>query len=361
MSDALYGVNVSSSRPREDSLSSAGGGTSPPGYMIKMVLVFLYGSRLPQGSDKSEWELPLEFQGLTFLVTDFRRYKWNIYGPEGSQEEARELKRKLITAANILNKQIENEAQTHFASDHLFIQNHYHKTLALYEYFYSEVRSQLEAPPNNKEGTEAERFDISEEMVHEIQRNIRIEFNLIATSIFFFALTEVLIDACFALGNRNGCSYKDFRKKDWAKRVKFFLKFSSDKTFAADYKDILEVRRYYRNIPIHASPEYFFPMKGFGLIPSNYRALQAPHMLPSIGFSQEEALRVLGLFDRFFGYFKASQVGKFAFIYVKSGLPIPIHSESAEKLKKFMSSEEKFKEEVQSRTDYQDMRDNMDI
>lgn len=366
---ALYGVTVAPSWPDESSLVNMTDETDPPGYMIKMVLRLLYGKGLPQGGDKSEWALPLFFEGHVFLVTDIRRYKWRILGKEGADVSAARLRKKFIGATKLLNGLVAKWAKERFDSDDLFLQNHYYKTLALYEHF-KEATGLLVSSAQDTQGNDPRKSKrrkrngisaITDRLNTEIIRRSHAEYNLIATAVFFFALTEVVFDICFALGERRGLTYKKFRKLDWTERFKLIFDVSSSASLAKLYSGLIEVRRYYRNIPVHASPEFFFNLKGFGLVPSDYSVLESPHMLQPIAFEPKEAARILQMFDDTLGLFRSEGIPGLARIYAESGLLIPINQEALEGLKKHMGSSALFEAEMRKRADYQDEIDNMEV
>ncbi len=366
INSALYGINVAQSWPDEtDYISFDSRETDPPGYMIKMVLYRLYGKRLPRGGDKSEWALPIEYQGHTFVITDYRRYSWNIYGHSEGRRLVPSLKKKIISAANLLNKFISQEAKSHFEHDDLFLQNHYHRTLALYNHFYEATTSLLaedDAAHKQKKKRKDSRLEgIATILNAEIRRHQMIERNLIATAIFFFSLTEVLFDICFALGDRRNVSYKQYRESDWSDRFKSVFDVSKKSNISKLYTDLIAVRRYYRNIPVHASPEFFFHLKDFGLIPSDYAALSSPHMSEPLGFRPETAISVLQLFDAALKLFNNGGVAGFAKIYAAYDLAIPISIQAAAEVKRFMTSKKVFKTEMNKRASYQDAIDNMEI
>ena len=69
----------------------------------------------------------------------------------------------------------------------------------------------------------------------------------------------------------------------------------------------------------------------------------------------------LRLYDRVISYFSYGESSKYAYLYVQSDLPIPISKKSAEELKKHMTSQSEFEEELRHRSLYQDALDNMEI
>ncbi|MGE5681252.1 MAG: hypothetical protein ACM34K_10285, partial [Bacillota bacterium] len=193
----------------------------------------------------------------------------------------------------------------------------------------------------------------------EIERRKLLEFYTTATAVFFFSLTETIFDSIFSLCDRKGIKYAEFRKMDWEKRFRSLIPLDDDIKFF--YNELIFTRKFYRNIPVHSSPEYFFHYEGFGLIPSNFEALFDPHMIPTLGFSADEAERIINCFDDFLDLLSKHPSTIYGYIYAKYDLPIFISKEPIEELKKYMSSIEEFEEELENRARYQDAVDNMEV
>jgi len=360
LNSALHGIEIAYSKPDDSSLTLLETIISPPGYMVKMVLSYLYGHSLPSGGDKSEWQIPLIFKGLTFILTDYKRYKCKIYGQKNGNLVGTSLRKKLEIASNIMNSYISEESKAYFDAEDIFLQNNYYKISSIYDDFYEQLELMIAESPSKKVKCDGVK-DIGHFLNMEIERKRKINGYLIATTLFFFAITEVLLDACFALGDRQGLTYKEFRSLDWSTRFKMFFDLSSDASLSSDYNDLLQVRRYYRNVPVHGDPVFFFPLKDFGLIPANYDSFNTPQMMPSFSIEKADVRDYLRLYDRVISYFSCGESSKYAYIYVESDFPIPIRKKSAEELKKYMTSQSEFEEELRHRSLYQDALDNMEI
>lgn len=318
-------------------------GVDPPGYMMKMVLRYFLGRRLPIGGDKSEWILPLFYEDCYFYIQDWKRYKWMIFGDKHTKETAKKMLKKLKSAITILNKSVKEEARKHFEVDDFFLQNNYYKTKALYEFYSSKTSLLITERENGKSIliNSNNDFGNKKETAGYYQFDFSLQYNFITTTVYFFALTEVLLDVCFALGERNKLTYKQFRKLNWKERFKQY--FDLKKTNINNiYNDLNYTRRYYRNYPIHAKPEFFFPFGEFGLIPSDFEDLYKPHMLEFIQFAPKEAKKRLKLYERTLKLFNKQGVKGYAKLFAESNLPIPILTQEASKWKTLMNSKTAF-------------------
>ena len=191
---ALYGIQVASEWP---SISDHRifESINPPGYMIKMVLQHLYGKRLPRGGDKSEWALPILYGEKIFTIEDFKRFKWNIYGKQNDRLLAKELANKIISATKIFNNHIKKIAKESFSNDDFSLQNNYYKARNIFEFFSEQVKVLLAQKTKPKLKDDPSFVDI---LSTEIEKRRLLEFYTIATSVFFFSLTETIFDSIFA-------------------------------------------------------------------------------------------------------------------------------------------------------------------
>jgi len=354
---ALYGVEVSNWPDAKD-YSSYCRENNPPGYIIKMVLMLLAQSRLPRGGDKSEWELCVTYESIKWIISDWKRYTWRIIGPPGCMEKAGKLENKLRAAAKILDNEISTLSEFEFKNENISLHNQFHRTEGLFSYFLDIAKSHLKCRPEivNKSddfaGLNLNRY---------FDRSRNIECNLISSVIFFFSLTEVIFDSCFSLCDRKGLSFSEFRHLEWPERFKFFIPPNENTSLNELYGKLISIRTFYRNIPVHASPTFFFKMEGFGLVPSSYERLNDPHMSHKSFFDENEQQSIIDAMNSAIKLLKEHKNTKFGYIYAESGLPIHIVIEAVDELKNHMNTVEQFKEELYRRNELQDHIDNMEI
>jgi hypothetical protein len=335
--------------------------SSPPGYMIKMALMFLCGHRLPRGSDKSEWEICLSYKGKKWIITDWKRYEWKIYGPPDSSNDAKELQAKFRAVTKILDKAITATSDEELRNDNISIYNQFGRIDSLFYYFFDNAKNAM----NRKVAKLKKSKDIggmrSCFLNSQFNRGRDIEFNLLTSTIYFFALTELVFDSCFALCDRKGMRFSEFRHMEWGERFKFFISPAEDRTIESLYVNLLDIRTYYRNIPVHASPTYLFMLKGFGLIPSSYERMADPHISHKLVYEENEQKRIFNTFEDTIALLKSHPTTQFGYLYARSGLPIHIAAAPVQELKQHMTSVEQFEEELVKRSEIQDQIDNMDI
>jgi hypothetical protein len=358
INDAFYGISLSKNKWPSHEDSKLVRESSPPGYLVKTVLMIALKTKLHSGGDKSEWAIPIFFKDVLFLIEDYKRDIWNIFGPLIKKDIAEQLRNKIISACKILNKEISQASKNEYNKDNFVLKNSYKKASYLYQYFSEILETALD-----KEKEKFNTKDFPNGFVNKLNYthsyNQIIESLLIATTVFFFSFTEVIFDSCFSLGDRKGIDYKSFRKLTWEERFKFLIPINEN--LKNVYHKLVFLRKYYRNIPIHSSPEYFYKFDGIGFIPSDFNNLSNPNNLWPIQFDVKEANNALVLFEQFDKYLRNAEITKYGYRYASSGLPILIKKTEAEKLKLSMTSIEEFEIEIQARIDYQCAYENMEI
>ncbi len=374
----FYGVAISEDWPDERKLHQHHHFTRPPSYLVKLALMVHFGQRLPRGEEKSDWAIPLDFGGINWLVSDWKRYAWDIYGPEPENALAEKLQKKLESAAVIVGKQVAEEAKDYRDSDEISLDNNFPQLMILYEFFRNEVEETLDRllhqPPAIEKPVPTETDLDNKVNLREFTAKLNTWFadhnalerklhaNTLAAILFFFSATEAILDAAFAVGDRQGLTFAEYRSLKWADRIKRWFNAGQGES-AEVYQELIEIRREYRNTAAHSSPMFFFspPIPGFGLVPVDYEELDLPRAVPWALREPDEAKRVFDTFDATLRHFQSHDLLKFALKYADSGIGIHISKKLSEDLKSHMTSLEAFEEELMRRCELQDRYDNMDI
>ncbi len=366
--EALTGIKYSEKWPNQVSLVKYDRMDEPPSYLIRLVFTVFLKAMLPEGGDKSDWELPIEYKGRIWLLWDWKRYAWNLEGPPNHTKEAEELIKKIKAAAAIMDRDLALTAKKKYESGEFSLQNQYHKLRGLYDFFRensekSSVKKQKVSHGNTgaKGDIDTAIHSLSSELNLQYQKLRRIEANTIAAVVFYLAMIEVIMDACFSLSDRKDLTYADFKGMNWSERLKWLIPVGSSNDLNRLFSDIVFIRTEYRNLTVHSSPEFFFHIPYFGLVPSTYKKHFLPHAKqhPSIG--EEQAKKIFEIFGRFEAMLRKRDETKFGMIYAESGLPIHIDNKTVSKLKRKMNSLDEFKSELEHICSLQDAFDNMDI
>jgi len=329
--------------------------------MVRAVIELLAGGRVYSGGDKSAWETGLTFEGIQWCIQDRRRSDWILWGPPGNRSAADTLAKKLTSASRILDGAILEFGREMVGQDQLALQNNYHRVKNMYEFFRNHVDTTLKRIDEFRRNR---RLDIAEGLADFLNERFGLDKELEAYSLsaimFFFAMTEVLLDCCFALGDRGGHTFMEYRKLDWGERFTRFFAVGTGQAQSI-YEDVLRARREHRNIWAHADPVLYVPIEGVGLIPMTYDHLDKPSMNFFSTIDAGEAQRMFAAFDALLGLFEDHSLGWYAKNYADSGLPIQIAQPRADELRGLMNDKDAFMNELEERCRYQDAVDNMEI
>ncbi|HEX8821490.1 MAG TPA: hypothetical protein VF794_16315 [Archangium sp.] len=369
---ALHGVSVAKSFPDPTSPAQIKSyefkSTEPPSYVVRLVFVLLAGSDLPSGQDKSAWAIPIDFDGSTWVVEDWRRYSWHLSGPVGRDKSAKLLAKKIRAAGSILNSFLQEYGREAFKSDEISLQNQFSRTRGLYEYF----RDQVENPPLKPEPTmqgEIPEHTPEEHSVTQLFGSLMGKLfdeaysgwaSTAAVVVFFFAHLEVIMDSCFSLSPRKGLTFAAFRQLEWLERFKHLLPVNEPDVQAV-YVAIDRVRKQYRNAFAHSTPIFFVTIPGAGLVPMDSEHLSEPRWEPPIAFTREKAIDVFKTLDDTIELFRSRPETKFGFRYAETDLPIHINQAHAQELIDLTADPIAFEAEMKTRMRIQDAIENMEL
>jgi hypothetical protein len=328
--DALYGVSIN-----EDLLDFEEPYTSdriddPPSYIVKLAFEVVYGGELPMGGDKSEWELTFDFEGVKWCCYDWKHYAWSLVSDKDDPVLEDKLIGKIRSASRIIDCAIKDEAIKLRDEGKFSLANDYAGIHGAYEYFRAQVETKINLIDSMNSGARTGKRTAID--IFRLRREM--QYNIYACSVFFFALTEIYLASCFALKETLPMSYIDFSRLDWKERYKLIIceKFYNDDSSLYDH--LLDIRRYYRNIPAHASPLYLFSHPDVGLIPATFGEFASQSVTIGRGpfFSKTEAERILGVFGKAIELFTVMSCLKRGAYYASSGLPIHLHGEQRDEL-----------------------------
>lgn len=365
VAEALTGVSIAEIWPQQQELTRLDERTRPPSYLVKIALEEYLGIRLPRPYEKSAWAIPLSYEGTEFEISDWKRSTWSIFGHKGASTAASELAKKLSAAAKIIDSHLRKVCRRLLDQGEFSLNNQFHRYRALFEMFRAEFQSRLQRPPLPPKPSEgAGLADLGKQIEHGFalltDNSLRRQGNLLAATVFFFSLSEVIFDACFALGDRRGMNYREFRALDWSERFRLFLPLVAEEERKV-YERLRLLRRAYRNTPVHASPIFAFNVRGVGLVPATFEELDDPN-LKSLYFTEaEDAESILRSFSLALELFENHPATRFGFAYAESGLAIHIADELLKPFKARMSSLELFKEFLLESVEYADAVENMDV
>jgi len=337
--------------------------TRPPPYLLRAAIELVFGYRLPRRHEKSAWGVAVSYEGEEFEVVDWKRYQWSISGRAGTEEIAAQLLKKLTAAAHVLDRHLKEECRALVRAEEFSLDNQFHRHYALFSMFRKECLSWMAKEINRTEL----RLPLADGVVEILESSFeelgtqasRVHGNLLAATIFF-SLTEVIFDACFALSDRGGKTFHEFRSLDWAERFKWVVPLEESDALVL-YEALVKIRKSYRNESVHASPVYGFAIKGVGLIPATFDDFDRPSLVNPWFADNQEAPDVLEVFDNTLDYLEGSESTRFGFAYAQTGLAIHIAEHRLERYREKMTSIESFRALLDELIERQDAMANMDM
>jgi hypothetical protein len=182
----------------------------------------------------------------------------------------------------------------------------------------------------------------------------RAEASAVGAIILFFGLMEVLFDACFAFGDRQGLTFHEFRRMEWKERFKLVMDIKNLEA-SKIYNDLLGVQGRYRHVFTHALPAIVVPHPQLGLISAETRQIHEP-IMPQVAFNfdSDEIRTTFRLFDQAIQLFESNEKTWAAARFVRSPLPIPLDPTKIAAIVKHAGSPEDFEKEIDRRIEWLD-------
>jgi hypothetical protein len=334
----------------------------PATRFLKLALVELHGAKL-NGGDKIEWKAHVVFRGSLWYIHDWKHASWTLNGPANAEATMKVLLNKLEAAAKTVELSLEAKSKEKVVAGEFALSHQYHM---LHSYYWS-LRKQAEMILGMKlepePGTVVSTFQLPAGGTV-TQYNMPVanayfakrrdcEASAAGAVVLFFGVLELVFDACFAFGNRNGRTYREFRNKDWKERFK--LSVDVDVSPAKEtYEGLLVVQQQYRNAFSHALPLFLVFHKNVGWIPSDMKRVTELNSNPLFGFREADLAAMFALFDRTIKLFETDPNTWAAMMYVQTALPIPLAPAAVASLLKHAGSPDEFAAEIDRRIDLQD-------
>jgi hypothetical protein len=352
--------------------------SNPPTYVVFHTLCTLAGFLWHAFPEKSVWQVHVRYRDQLFSIEDWKGGAWFVRGMEDSphcRQLAQEISRKIAAASRFGERELEPHFAAEVARGDFFVINSYFRVRPLYEHFQKEVadlikerdetiRSWEEArksqQPQEKDDSQKSRITFSQigkELNYLLEWERRLSHSAISMIVFYFSYTEIIFDIIFALNEKRISSWTDFRKLRWDKRFKEVLPVAMDTELHDIYQKLLELKRTLRDPVVHGygcEEALLIPMTYFGLIPVSYEPYAERFRLPWITAEEKLVSRAKDIFDQFDRWLDCDDKAQFAILYAKSGFPIPFQEKRLGEIRSWMSSRERFEQELIDEADIQD-------
>lgn len=340
----------------------------PPAYMVQIILSGILGFKNYGRMDKVWWYTYFRYKKHTFMIGDYKFGSWAIEGLRNDREIlqlAKEIQKKIIKASKIIDKVLYNELKLEIASGNFYLNNFYHKLKSIYDFYEEKVLETIKECENFKKEIKK-----SQDISYVIKNlNIKLTYNKtlskfsFALILSFFSLLEFLFDVIYAFEQPH-IPFLEFKKKTWDDRFKIIFPINKDKDLKSLYDKLKYIKDDYRNPLAHGlinESSLLFPLPHIGLVPLSYGYISKKIYYGYVEIEKEDILRVLNVFRAFLDFMDDNESYKFYLLYLKFGFPIPLNGNEIFKIKKKMTTYEKFKKYLENEANYYDMLINRDI
>jgi hypothetical protein len=337
--------------------------TQPTGYLLQLALEAISGKKL-SSRDKKLWVAILVFKDRIWQLSDWKGASWTLDGPPDSEADRIVLVRKLTKAAGLVERRLDAESHEMVQTGQFALVNQFMRIGGYYYHLRDDAEKLLtlkvgdEPPKTIGTGqTEGGGTIVVEEVtaMNNFMANWqRAEASAVGAIILFFGLMEVLFDACFAFGDRQGLTFHEFRRMEWKERFKLVMDIKNLEA-SKIYNDLLGVQGRYRHVFTHALPAIVVPHPQLGLISAETRQIHEP-IMPQVAFNfdSDEIRTTFRLFDQAIQLFESNEKTWAAARFVRSPLPIPLDPTKIAAIVKHAGSPEDFEKEIDRRIEWLD-------
>jgi len=283
-----------------------------------------------------------------------------VSSTSSNTEDLEVLEKKLCAAGQIVNRHLEVQAKIALANENFSLRNDFFGSKSIYSTYKKLLRNSLcGADPSLIFGPPGE--SRSALVIDYYVRKKESHHHLVATTVFFFAHTEVILNSCYSLLYESGVKYSKFQLMDWGQKFKLVVGVEYMTLHGKQYAQLVDIRRHYRNIPVHSSPMFLFPVNGIGLVPGSFHQMDDPSLSPTSAFDSSVARDILAVFTKTLRNLERHRSTCLGYYYAKSGLPIHIEESFRVELCKLKARPKEFRAEVQRRTNLETAMSNGEI
>lgn len=305
------------------------GRSLPEYYLCYFLLVELLGFKNLGQFEKISWSVPIDFNGVAFLI-EHRKLGVGVFAHDAkSQEsEAKEIVKRIHKGVKLARPYFEWLAQEAAKESKLNVKNHHRRLFEKLQYFlerYRELSREAKERAEERIITKHEGGGTSIHMpAFELRRNA--EWLALSAIDSFFSWTEHVFIHCAILNGKavTGEDVADLADNEWANKFKAAIDINK-RTAKEFYDQLVVVKRQLRNYMAHGAfgknGEAFSFHSGAGAVP-----LLLPHQKGTshfsfygdLGFNEDE---VIALIERFVSFFWAEEREP-AKLYIESDLPL---------------------------------------
>jgi hypothetical protein len=208
------------------------GQREPVSRFLKLALTELHGRKLHTG-DKIEWKAYVVFRGSVWYIHDWKQASWTLNGPSNAESDMKLLLKKFEAAAKVAEAGFEAKSKEKIAAGEFALAHQLWMLQSNYWILRKQAEAMLGMKCEPEPGVVVSTFklptggsvtepDMPGTNAYFAKRR-DCEASAAGAVVLLFGTLELVFDACFAFGNRNGLTYQQFRRKDWKERFRLSL------------------------------------------------------------------------------------------------------------------------------------------
>lgn len=342
------------------------GRSLPEYYLCYFLLVDLLGFKNLGQFEKISWSVPIDYEGVAFLI-EHRKMGLGVFAHDAKshEEDAGEIVKRIHKAVKIARPYFEWKASEAAKQSQLNVKNHHRRLFEKLEYFlelYKKTSREADERSDERIVEKHGNGTIISYPAFNLRRNA--EWLALSALDSFFSWTEHVFIHLAILNGKvvTGEDVADLADNDWGVKFKEAVDIDSEGT-KSFYDQLIVVKRQLRNYMTHGAfgkkGEAFSFHSGAGAVP-----LLLPHQKGSgrfsfygdLGFNEQE---VIELIERFISHLWSDKREP-AKRYIESGLPLILTMAKDGAYSSAMRSVEEMEQFVEHLSDEFDRAANMD-
>lgn len=341
-------------------------------YIVFIIFVHLQGYKFNPYYEKVFWEIPVKYKDKHFVLKH-QKFGFQMIAQdetEESQEIGREAAKQIKKAIPFAEKLIEPKIKELVQKGKITLDNHFHEIYNKYQFF--REKAEHEFYEKQREELAIQQVGTMEEMVRHINKNLRRTSAgnnyVVAMMDSYFSLIEhifVLFLPFVERINFKTLSVEEYIGMNWKEKLFVLFDFESNKVAQQMYNRLHTIKEHLRNPLTHGYFEkkgksFFVQMDYLGGVPM---VLTKSEKAFKYGFGYGTEIRfeeIITCFDEFMKFLEDSDITKYGYKYLDSGLPVSFSEESRKKYRSAMTDEESFDHFVEAESHFYTNAMNMD-
>lgn len=301
----------------------------PEYYLCYFLLVELLGFRNLGQFEKLSWSVPIDFNGVAFLI-EHRKFGVGVFVHDAKSQEgaAKEIVKRIHKGVKLARPYFEWLAQEAAKESKLNVKNHHRRLFEKLQYFLGRYREISREAKERAEERIITKHEWGGTSIHmpALELGKHAEWLALSAIDSFFSWTEHVFIHCAILKGKaiTGEDVADLADNEWTNKFKAAIDINENES-KEFYDQLVVVKRQLRNYMAHGAfgknGEAFSFHSRAGAVPlllPHQRGTSRFSFYGDLGFNEAE---VIALIERFIAFFWAEK-SEPAKLYIESDLPV---------------------------------------